>query len=420
MARINKLLKALNAKGVKNYRIIETEEKSYQQFYDLQKLETVRLVDTVEDKVTIYHETLEDGKKYIGEATFVVSHEESKANLEKMIDEAIYQASFIKNDYYELASGDKKKSMAYKPLEEKPYEILTKMAKLFFSEANKEARFNSLELFFDDVVTHIVNSNGVDYKKRTFEISIEAIPSFYGDNFKSELYRMFKYNEVNYDLVSKNAKEAISDVFNRGKAVKLENVNKCNIILRDKDLGELVYEVIDSLDYSSVYNHANLKSVGEALTSNKINISIMPTSKFDYFDQDGVKLEKHDVIKDGVVNAYYGSNRFAYYLGLKPTGIMDKVFLAKGKKSVESFKQKPYLEVFDMSGIQVDAYQNYLGGEVRLALYFDGKDIIPVSGFSFSVSLSEAIDNMQVSKEVSNISYYNGAKYALIKGATIN
>ena len=73
-----------------------------------------------------------------------------------------------------------------------------------------------------------------------------------------------------------------------------------------------------------------------------------------------------------------------------------------------------------MSGIQVDAYQNYLGGEVRLALYFDGKDIIPVSGSSFSANLQEALDNMSLSKEVANINHYSGAKYALIKDVTVN
>ena len=417
MSRINKLIKVLKGKGVELYRIIETEEASYQQFYDLQKLETVRCVKTLEDNVTVYVK----GDKTMGEASFIVSHDESKANLEKLIDQALYEASFVKNEAYDLVKADKKKSMAYKPLEEKPFEILSKMAKIFFSKANDVARFNALELFFDEENVHLVNSNGVDYKKKTFQISIEAIPSFYGeDNFKTELYRMFKYNEVNYDLVDSDATSAISDVYNRGKAVKIENVNNCNIILHDKDILELFFEVIDNLDYASVYNHANLKNVGEVLTKNKLNVSLDAKSKYDYFDVDGVKLSKQAIIEDGVVKSYFGRNRFANYLGLQPTGDLEKIVLAKGKKSVEAFKNKPYLEVFDMSGIQVDAYQDYLGGEVRLALYFDGKDIIPVSGFSFSVSLSEAIDSMQLSKEVANINYYSGAKFALIHNCTIN
>lgn len=417
MSRINKLVKTLQAKGVKDYRIIETEEASYQQFYDLQKLETARIVKTLEDKVTVY--VKHDG--LMGEASFIVSHEEAKANLEKLIDQALYEASFVKNEAYNLVKGEKKKSMAYKPLEEEPFAILTKMAKLFFKQANSVARFNALELFFDETTTHLVNSNGVDYKKKTFEISIEAIPSFYGENnFKTELYRMFKYNEVNYDLVENEAKNAISDVYNRGKAIKLEGVNNCNIILRYDNIGELFYEVIDNLNYADVYSQSNLKKIGEALTSNKINISLDVINKYDYFDNDGVKLKKCNVIENGIVTSYFGSNRFANYLGLEPTGNLEKIVLTKGKKTVEAFKNKPYLEIYDMSGIQVDAYQDYLGGEVRLALYFDGKDVIPVSGFSFSVSLSKAIDSMQLSKEVINKKYYNGAKFALIHDATIN
>ena len=233
MSRINKIIKSLKAKGVSDYRIIETTEDSYQQFYDLQKLETVRRVSTTEDQVTVYVKTKASDKVLMGEASFIVSHEESSANLAKLIDQAIYEASFIKNQEYSLVKGDKKKSMAYKPLEEEPFAILSKMAKLFFSESNEVARFNSLELFFNDVTTHIVNSNGVDYKKKTYEIDIEAIPSFYGDNLKTELYRMFEYKELNYDKVASDAKGAIRDVYNRGKAIKLEGVTKSNIILRD-------------------------------------------------------------------------------------------------------------------------------------------------------------------------------------------
>lgn len=420
MSRINKIIKSLKAKGVSEYRIIETIEDSYQQFYDLQKLETVRRVSTTEDQVTVYVKTKAEDKVLMGEASFIVSHEESSANLAKLIDQAIYEASFIKNQEYSLVKGDKKKSMAYKPLEEAPFDILAKMAKLFFSQSNEVARFNSLELFFNDVTTHIVNSNGVDYKKKTYGIDIEAIPSFYGDNLKTELYRMFEYNELNYDKVASDAKGAIRDVYNRGKAIKLEGVTKSNIILRDKDLMELTYEVIDNLHYANVYNHSNLKSVGEALTSNKINISLDANTKYDYFDVDGVRLAKRNLVEQGIVKSYYGNNRYACYIGENPTGNLNKICLSKGKKSVDAFKTKPYLEIYDMSGIQVDAYQNYLGGEVRLALYFDGKDIIPVSGFSFSANLQEALDNMSLSKEVTNINHYSGAKYALIKDVTVN
>ena len=420
MSRINKIIKSLKAKGVSDYRIIETIEDSYQQFYDLQKLETVRRVSTTEDQVTVYVKTKASDKVLMGEASFIVSHEESSANLAKLIDQAIYEASFIKNQEYSLVKGDKKKSMAYKPLEEAPFAILAKMAKLFFSESNEVARFNSLELFFNDVTTHIVNSNGVDYKKKTYGIDIEAIPSFYGDNLKTELYRMFEYNELNYDKVASDAKGAIRDVYNRGKAIKLEGVTKSNIILRDKDLMELVYEVIDNLHYANVYNHSNLKKVGEALTSNKINISLDANTKYDYFDVDGVRLAKRNLVEEGIVKSYYGNNRYACYIGENPTGNLNKICLSKGKKSVEAFKTKPYLEIYDMSGIQVDAYQNYLGGEVRLALYFDGKDIIPVSGFSFSANLQEALDNMSLSKEIANINHYSGAKYALIRDVVVN
>ena len=420
MSRISKIKKVLEERKVNTYRIIETEVNSFQQFYDLQKLETARKVSTLEEQVTIYIESNIDGKKVIGEASFVVSHDLSKNELVKLIDEALYQASFIKNDYYELVKGDKKKAMAYKPLEEKPFAILTKIAKIFFSEATDVVRFNALELFFDEKIVHLVNSNGVDYKKKIYQISCEAIPSFYSSTFKTELYRMFKYGELNYDKIKEDAKKAINECLYRGNAVKLKDVSKCNLILHDEQLLELLWEVLSTVDYASVYSHSNIKSIGENITTNKINVSLDANTKFDYFDNDGVRLEKKQIIKDGVVNSYFGTNRYAYYLNLEPTGDLNRVVLGKGKKSVDSLKKDKYIEIYDLSGIQVDAYQDYIGGEVRLALYYDGKDIIPISGFAFSASLNEALNGLELSKEVTNINYYSGPKFGLFKDVTFN
>lgn len=420
MSRINKVKKILQEKNINSFRIIEVENTSYQQFYDLEKLETVRKVNTLETNVTLYKEMEVDGKKVLGEASFIISHDESKANLEKLINDCLYQASFVHNEYYELVEASKKKSMAYKELEEKPFEILKNIACIFFNESKKDARFNALELFYDENIVHLVNSKGVDYKKKTFEISCEAIPSFYSDTYKTELYRMFKYKELNYDKIKEDAKESISDVYNRGKAIKLENVKNCNVLLHGKELLNLFEEVIYGFSYQSFYSHGNVYEIGDAISKKKLNIALDSNTKFDFFDNDGILLHKSEIVKNGVMTSSFGSNRYAYYLGKKATGNLSKVCLSHGKKETKVLKNKPYLELIDLSGIQVDLYQGYLGGEVRLALYYDGEKVTPVTGFSFTCDLKEAINNIELSKETENINYYNGPKLALIKNAIIN
>ena len=72
-----------------------------------------------------------------------------------------------------------------------------------------------------------------------------------------------------------------------------------------------------------------------------------------------------------------------------------------------------------MSGLQVDILNDYIGGEVRLAYYFDGEKKIPMTGISISGKLSEALDSIRLSDEAKCAGSYKGPKYALLSGIEI-
>ena len=72
-----------------------------------------------------------------------------------------------------------------------------------------------------------------------------------------------------------------------------------------------------------------------------------------------------------------------------------------------------------MSGLQVDVYNDYIGGEVRLAYYFDGKEKHPVTGISISGKLSDALRSMRLSERVESVGRYRGPAYALFEGIEI-
>ena len=64
------------------------------------------------------------------------------------------------------------------------------------------------------------------------------------------------------------------------------------------------------------------------------------------------------------------------------------------------------------SGIQADLFNDYVGGEVRLAiLHKDGKSI-PVTGFSISGKLSEVINSVKFSKKRCKEPNYFGPEFA--------
>ncbi len=419
---LKKIEKALLKNNVNIYRIIESKVKTQEQFYVLQKLETTRKTETLEQHVTVYKEFEENGVRYLGSSNFVVSHNVSGKELDTLINDALFASGFVKNEYYELPKGTSKKNYNDKTKPENPFEVLQNIANIYINASNETCKFNSLELFYNERESQIINSNGVNYKKCTYSIEVEAIPSFKGENVKTELYRMFKYDKVDYDKIKEDSSNAIKDVMLRSQAVKCDEKRKINVILKDDNIKELIRSLISTYTYHNVYHKSNFKSIGDNVQENpvcKLNVSLKTASKADYFDSEGVLLKECEIIKDGVLKAYFGSNRFAYYLGVEPTGSLNTVSLGKGTKNIEKLCKEPYIELIDLSGIQLDLYAGYIGGEVRLANYFDGEKLYPISGFSFSGNLNECINTLELSKETTTIQGYTGPKCVLLKNCEI-
>lgn len=290
MSRISQIKKALNELEVCAYEITEITENNYEQYYVKGCLETIRKIDVVEDRVTVFKENDFNGKKTLGQADFIIEHKLTGREIKDCIKDALESAQYVHNEPYELKKGEKKQSYSYKPLDETPDVILQKIAQIFFTNSNHYLSFNSLECFFNDRTVELVNSNGVQLKKKYYEIKVEAIPSYYSDEFKTELYRMFVYDQLDYDKITEDAKQAIKDVVARGKAIKLENVNKCNIILRDEVIKDLFGEIIDSFNYASVYMKANLKKVGDNVQDSPkepLNLFLDRKNKANFFDEEG-------------------------------------------------------------------------------------------------------------------------------------
>ena len=75
----------------------------------------------------------------------------------------------------------------------------------------------------------------------------------------------------------------------------------------------------------------------------------------------------------------------------------------------------PYLEVLSMSGLQVDLFNDYIGGEVRLAYYCDGETITPVTGISITGSLKQVLSSIRLSSETAVADDYSGPAKAILK-----
>ena len=137
------------------------------------------------------------------------------------------------------------------------------------------------------------------------------------------------------------------------------------------------------------------------------------------FDADGVTLADRKIIENGKVVGMFGANRFAEYLGEKPTGNLRCVEVEKGTLTDEELLKAPYLECVSLSGLQLDLYNDYIGGEIRLAYYHDGEKVVPLTGISMSGRLSEVLANIRLSDKTRVFENYGGPYKVLLKGMEI-
>ena len=413
-------------KEVTYYKINKVVKESFQLFFVHDDLETIRNSKTEDLKATIY--VLHDN--YLGDSTFTIYASNDDKEIEDKINQAVEKAKLINNEVYTLPE----KEVTNYPIESnfKDYS-LEELAKLtqeavFKAKELVKGDINALEIFVTKSTVSVLNSNGLSKEEVRYDCMIEAIPTWNGEKESVELYCQHHFNEFNSEKITAVIKDYLERVCARYNAVKLDNIGNVNVLLRPEEISGITDELIWDLTYASVYTKSNKQAIGNNLQKNakgtlltieqkgKIKGSVYSRS----FDNDGVSLKDKVLIEDGIVKGYFGTNQHAKYLGMDNTGELLCTSLKPGNMSIAEMKKEPYLEIVSMSGIQVNQFNDYIGGEIRLAYYFDGNKVTPVTSLSISGSLEDALNNIYLSKEVTQEGSYFGPQLALIKNLQIH
>lgn len=150
---------------------------------------------------------------------------------------------------------------------------------------------------------------------------------------------------------------------------------------------------------------AGMDVQGEKVQGEKLNITLHASNPY---SSEGIPMKDLTLLKEGELKAIHGNARFAYYLGVEPTGIYSAVKLDNGTKTLEEMKKEPYLYVVSFSDFSMDSLSGYFGGEIRLAYLSDGEKVTPVTGGSVSGNLLELQKDMAFSTERYKDKDYDG------------
>ena len=138
------------------------------------------------------------------------------------------------------------------------------------------------------------------------------------------------------------------------------------------------------------------------------------------YDEHGLPLESHTIIRDGKLLKFWGDTRFSSYLNITPTGNIANFRVTGGTATGEELRRDPYLELVSFSDFQVDSVTGNFGSEIRLGFYFDGEKTVPVTGGSISGNMAAVQDTLRMSEEERQYNHFRGPATACICGASIS
>jgi len=316
---------------------------------------------------------------------------------------------------------------------------------------NGNSRINSLELFISKEQRRLLNSQGIDYLSTTWrgysEFVVEAdMPSSSSadnsaDNPYStvELFDDIEFSEPDPERLAQSIGDRLIQVGDRALARPMPRLSGIPLILRGKEAEEIFSWFFENSRTEAIYSKASPFRPGANVQGGNENIeaehkgngaiiepldlwaepviSGLPASAA--FDSDGFPLERTLVIENGILKTLIGSVRHADWLGVPRRGAFPLFSVSLGSMSLEEMHAFPYIEPVMFSDFRLDSMTGDFGAEVRLAYYFDGKNVIPVTGGSISGSMSTMRTTMRRTKETAMVSRSVCPIAVMLQGAII-
>lgn len=393
---------------------------------DMNRKKNVHHID-----VTVYKNFEQDGTKYKGSASTLISPTMTIEEVEEKLEQTALAASFVKNPFYELVSP------TAEPLKEVSSQFSTDelaafmpelVNALYKSDKFDNGKINSCEFFLERIEKRLINSKGVDESYTSYKGQIELVVDWMETGEEVEIIDIIDFSDFEPAKIETIAAETLNNARLRAQAVPLPELNDVPVLLVKENVNEFLRYYIEQSNAALVYQKYSNAKVGENLqgqkiTGDSINIELLPEVKGSvanrYIDNSGIKLKPTKLYTNGVLDCYHGDNRHCQYLNVEPTGIIGNVKVEGGKNSYDELKEAPYLELRYFSDFQMDDWTGDFGGEIRLAIYYDGEKCIPVTGGSIVGNIKKVQASMQLSNELQTSNNYICPKAIKLSGVTI-
>ncbi len=420
-----------NHKEISGYKICETKIQSNELFFIKKNVDMDRAKSVHHFLLTVYVDFTEGGVEYKGSSVTSIHPTMNDTEIDIAIREAAFAAKFVKNPYYPLvkpATSHQMLSDSAFAGESLPYWMNKLTKAIYKNDIYEKGGINSCEIFLDRIETRIVNSEGVDVTEVSYRSMVEFITTWKEEGDEIELYRRIDCSDFDEELLVKEVSNMIAICRERAIASPTPALKTASVILTREAVMDFFSFYYSKSDAASVYNQSSIWKVGDQVQGTQvkgdlITVSLDPFMKnsthSESFDEDGYALSPVSLIENGELKRYIADTRYAYYLGVEPTGKIGNIIVKSGSKSEEELKKEPYLMATAFSDFTVDTMTGDFCGEIRLAWYFDGTTTIPVAGGSITGNINELQNEMYLSKERRKDNNFDGPSMILLKNVTV-
>lgn len=419
---IELLKKILKEIDVDHWKILDKNVESKELFFIRKDLDMNRSKKVHTYAITIYKIFDEEGKRYTGSASVNVSSAMNEDQISSILEKGVLSASFVKNPYYPMVEPSKKVQPEFKSQFD-TQDLLPFMSgfrdSIFKNDNFDKGGVNSTEFFINKYNLRLITSTGIDVHYKKFKGEIELVTDWNENDESVELYNMFSFSDYCPDLIEENAKIQIENSRDRALALQAKELKKINVILSTDAVKDMMDFYVNQSSALAVYEQISKAKIGEVfqgksvkgdLLNIKLNPFMVNSPDSSPYDDDGFPLSEQTIYEKGIVKKFHGSLQHTSYLNVEPTGRIHNVEVEGGAQSYEDFKREPYVEILNFSNFLMNHMTGDFGGEIRLARYFDGKKIVPITGASISENLFKVHNDFSLSKEVTQRDNYIGPK----------
>ena len=384
------LLPCLAECGADAWEVTESRTEGWEFYFIRHALDQHRVRHVTHTTVKLYKKS-EDGT-LLGSASSEIHESASEQETRDLLSRLLFQASLVRNPVYALHEPQPVEPLSL------PIPDISDMARDFI-ETMKEIpetaaeNINSYEIFVNLSTRRFMNSNGIDLTETVPDSMIEVVVNARNEDHEIELYRSYTSGTCDRENLKKDLSDTLRFGRDRLHTVPTPPVSSAPVILSTSAAVDVYGYFIDRMNAAMKYRRLSDWEIGQKVTESGLTLeavrSLPNSSENHAFDSEGAPVRDLLLIENGTASAFWGSQQYAGYLGLKDAFIAQNFKISGGTASADALRTGTYLEVVEFSDFQVDSMTGDIAGEIRLAYFHDGDTTTIVSGGSVSGSMRE-------------------------------